>query len=204
LLAVPLGATAQDSGKGGSKGGSTSVVPTAGSSGKVSVESLVQRYLPLAVSLTNAQSLVNGLRDGTEIALTGTIQETIRVPVQTQVTETIMVAVRRPAPPPALPGTFITAMVPQSVTKTVTTYKTDIIIKPVIVTFTPPTGNMGLGNVDIALALTEAVLTQQNIATPTIFQLQNALMDPNTGVLQLRAKKMGWADIAKTLGFEVK
>jgi hypothetical protein len=228
LLAVPLASTAQDSGKGEGKSGSTTVVPTVGGTGKVSVESLVQRYLPLAGSHTNAQSLVNGLRDGNEVTLSGTVQEQVRVPVQTQVTEavqvpvqtqvteTVMVPVRKPAPPPALPGTFITVMQPQTVTKTVTTYKTEYvtktvttykmetITKPIITNFTPPTGNMGLGNVDIALALTEAVLTQQNIATPTIYQLQNALMDPNNGVLQLRAKKMGWGDIAKTLGFEVK
>ena len=131
LLTVPLAATAQDNGKGGSKGGSTSLVPTVGGSGKVSVESLVQRYLPIAGSQTNGQSLVNGLRDGNEVSLSGTVQEQVRVPVQTQVTEavqvpvqtqvteTVMVAVRKPAPPPAVPGTFITVMQPQTVTKTI-------------------------------------------------------------------------------------
>jgi hypothetical protein len=29
-------------------------------------------------------------------------------------------------------------------------------------------------------------------------------MDANTGILQLRAKGMGWGDIAKTLGLELK
>ena len=226
LLALP--AVAQDSGKGGSKGGSTSVVPTAGGAGKVSVESLVQRYLALAGSQSNSQALVNGLRDGTPISLNGTAQEqvqvpvqteiteTIQVPVQTQVTETVMVPVKVPAPPPALPGTFITVMQPQqvtktvttykteTVTKTVTTYKTETVTKPTSANFTPPTGNMGLGNVDVALALTEAVMTQQGIASPTIFQVQNALMNTSNGILQMRAKKMGWGDIAKALGFEVK
>ena len=227
MLAVSTASMAQDKG-GGSKGG-TSVVPTAGSSGKVSVESLVQRFQTLTGSQGNAQSLVNGLRDGTEVALTGTVQEqvqvpvqtqvteTIQVPVQTQVTETIMVPIKLPAPPPSPPGTFITVMQPQQVTKTVTTYKTETVTrtvttyktetvtKTVTTNFTPPTGNMGLGNVDIALTLAEAVLTQHNIATPTPGQLQNALMDATNGVLQMRANnKMGWGQIAKVLGFEVK
>ena len=201
LIAMPAASMAQ--GKGADKGG-TSVVPTVGGAGKVSVDSLVQRYLTLAGSEANAKSLVNGLRDGTEITLTGTVQEQVQVPVQTQVTETVMVPVRIPAPPPAPPGTFITVMQPQTVTRTVTTYKTETITRSVSVSFTPPTGNMGLGNVDIALALTEAVLTQQKIAAPTPSQLQDALMDTNKGILQMRAKKMGWGDIAQALGFEVK
>ncbi|HET9403837.1 MAG TPA: hypothetical protein VFO57_04600 [Burkholderiales bacterium] len=193
---------AQDKG-GGSKGG-TSVVPTVGGAGKVSVESLVQRYLTIAGSEANARSLITGLRDGTEITLNGIIQEQVQVPVQTQVTETVMVPVRVPAPPPAPPGSFITVLQPQTVTRTVTTYRTETITRSVTVVFTPPTGSMGLGNVDIALALTEAVLTQQSIAAPNPSQLQTALMDTNRGILQMRAKKMGWAEIAQALGFEVK
>lgn len=202
MLALSCASMAQDKG-GGSKGG-TSVVPTVGGAGKVSVESLVQRYLTIAGSEANARSLITGLRDGTEITLTGIIQEQVQVPVQTQVTETVMVPVRVPAPPPAPPGSFITVLQPQTVTRTVTTYRTETITRSVTVVFTPPTGSMGLGNVDIALALTEAVLTQQSIAAPNPSQLQTALMDTNRGILQMRAKKMGWAEIAQALGFEVK
>ncbi len=203
MLAVSCAATAQDKG-GGSKGG-TSVVPTvAGGSSKVSIESLILRYLTLAGSEANAKSLVNGLRDGSEVTLTGTIQEQVQVPVQTQVTETVKVPVQVPAPPPAPRGTFITIYRTETVTRTVTTYVTETITRTVTVNFTPPTGNMGLGNVDTALALTEAVLTQQKITTPNPYQLQTALMDPNTGILQLRAKGMGWGDLAKALGFTLK
>lgn len=202
MLALSCATMAQDKG-GGSKGG-TSVVPTVGGAGKVSVESLVQRYLTIAGSEANARSLITGLRDGTEITLNGIIQEQVQVPVQTQVTETVMVPVRVPAPPPAPPGSFITVLQPQTVTRTVTTYRTETITRSVTVVFTPPTGSMGLGNVDIALALTEAVLTQQSIAAPNPSQLQAALMDTNRGILQMRAKKMGWAEIAQALGFEVK
>ena len=198
LIAMPAASMAQ--GKGADKGG-TSVVPTVGGAGKVSVDSLVQRYLTLAGSDANAKSLGNGLRDGTEITLTGTIQEQVQVPVQTQVTETVMVTTKRLSP---LPPGYVLVQTPQTVTRTVTTYKMETITRSVTVSFTPPTGNMGLGNVDIALALTEAVLTQQSIATPNPYQLQAALMNPDNGILQMRAKKMGWGDIAKALGFEVK
>jgi hypothetical protein len=70
------------------------------------------------------------------------------------------------------------------------------------VTFTPPTGDMNLRNVDIALALTLAVMTHNNIAKPDPKQLHAALMvDP--GILQLRAKGMSWARIARSLGFDI-
>ena len=63
----------------------------------------------------------------------------------------------------------------------------------------PPTRKMGYGNVDNALALTQASLRKQGIAEPTPEQLKNALM----GVLQQRADGKGWGAIAHAMGFEL-
>jgi len=211
LLAVPAASMAQSKGK----PAATTTVPV---SGEKTLESLVTRYTPLAGSEANAQSLVAGLRDGTEIALTATITEQIQVPVQTQVTETIMVPVKIPAPPPAPPGTFITIFQPRTVTHTVTTYETRTVTRTETTTFTPPTGNMGLGEVDIALAFTVAQLTAElGLTQPTPGQIKAALLGGevqygNTtplstktlpGILALRAQKTGWGQIAAQLGYKL-
>jgi hypothetical protein len=60
--------------------------------------------------------------------------------------------------------------------------------------FTPPTGKMGFGNVNIALALTEARLA--DVTNPTLADIQNALMNSTDGILTLRAQGMGWGEIA--------
>ena len=81
-------------------------------------------------------------------------------------------------------------------------------------TFTPPTGKMGIGNVDHALALAEASLKDQGIVDPTPEQLKAALMGGTirtrsgeaikvAGVLQMRADGMGWGRIANELGFRL-
>ena len=57
---------------------------------------------------------------------------------------------------------------------------------------------MGFGNVDIALALTEAKLRPN--ATPTPQQLKDGLME----ILGKRAGGEGWGEIAKSYGFELK
>jgi hypothetical protein len=64
-------------------------------------------------------------------------------------------------------------------------------------TIDPPTGSMGNGNVNIALALTEASL--KDTAQPTARQFQAAL----DGVLQRRADGAGWGEIAQALGFKL-
>ena len=198
MLAVSCAATAQD--KGSSKGG-TSLVPTVAGTGKVTVESLVQRYLTLAGTPdANATALVTGVRDGTQIKLTAMVQEQIKVPVTTTVTETIYTEVKVPSPVP--PG-YVIKKVPKTVTKTVTTYRIDTITREEITLIDPPTGVMSLANVDIALALTSAVFTQKDVATPAHKDLKTALVGDG-GVLTLRAKPLGWGAIAQTLGFEVK
>jgi hypothetical protein len=58
---------------------------------------------------------------------------------------------------------------------------------------------MGFGNVDNALALTQASLEKQAIANATPEQLKMALL----GVLDLRAAGQGWGEIAHSLGFNL-
>lgn len=65
-------------------------------------------------------------------------------------------------------------------------------------TFTPPTGKMGFGNVDNALALAEASLKKDGITEPTPAQLERATM----AILQDRADGKGWGQIAKENGFK--
>jgi hypothetical protein len=65
--------------------------------------------------------------------------------------------------------------------------------------FTPPTGKMGNGNVNIALSLARASLDEQGITDPTPRQLEAAVMD----VLELRAEGKGWGQIAQSLGFKL-
>lgn len=67
--------------------------------------------------------------------------------------------------------------------------------------FTPPTGKMGYGNVNIALALADAQLSK--ISSPTNADLQEALMNGENGILTLRAQKMGWGNIAHALGYRL-
>ena len=67
------------------------------------------------------------------------------------------------------------------------------------VTIDPPTQKMGFGNVDNALALTEASLDKQGIKDPTPEQLKMAL----TSVLQQRADGSGWGEIANSMGFRL-
>lgn len=68
-----------------------------------------------------------------------------------------------------------------------------------ITTIDPPTQKMGFGNVDNALALTQASLEKQGIANATPEQLKMALL----GVLDLRAAGQGWGEIAHSLGFNL-
>jgi hypothetical protein len=66
-------------------------------------------------------------------------------------------------------------------------------------TFTPPTGKMGYGNVDTALALAEASLKEKGITKPTPAQLEASLTD----ILKMRADGKGWGQIANSLGFKL-
>jgi hypothetical protein len=71
--------------------------------------------------------------------------------------------------------------------------------------FTPPTGKMGHGNVDKALALADAKLREQGISKPTPEQLRAALIGDaqHPGVLALRAEGKGWGQIARAMDIKV-
>jgi hypothetical protein len=197
LLATSVAAMAQDNSKGGAKGKS-SVVPTVAGGGNVSIESLIQRYTGLAGSVDNATSLVNGLRSGQPITLVGDAPTPPAPPPPPATTP--------PPPPPPPPGMFGVAPPPPPPPPALATAPVapPPPPEPLVVTFTPPTGTMGLGNVDIALALTQAFVTQQGVAKANPKQLYAAMMDPESGVLALRAKGMGWGEVAKVLGFTLK
>ena len=62
--------------------------------------------------------------------------------------------------------------------------------------FSTPTHDLGNGEVNIALALTEAQLASEKIATPTAEQLKAAL-EP---ILVERADGKGWGEIANGMG----
>lgn len=110
--------------------------------GTVPTDRLAERYQSLTDgSPSNAQLLVTGLRDGTDIKLGST-------------------------------------------------------------TIDPPTGKMGYGEVNIALALAKASLDKQGITSPTADQLNAALTGTN-GVLTQRAAGQGWGQIANAMGFRL-
>jgi hypothetical protein len=66
-------------------------------------------------------------------------------------------------------------------------------------TFTPPTGKMGYGNIDNALALASASLEKKGITNPTPAQLETAVME----ILRMRADGKGWGQIADAKGFKL-
>jgi len=68
-----------------------------------------------------------------------------------------------------------------------------------VTTIDPPTQKMGFGNIDNALALTQASLEKRGISDATPEQLKIALM----GVLDQRAAGQGWGEIAHSLGFNL-
>jgi hypothetical protein len=81
-------------------------------------------------------------------------------------------------------------------------------------TFTPPTGKLGQGNVDIALSLAKASLADHGVRHPTPEQIKAALNGGAIrtrsgervvlpGVLELRASGLGWGRIAQAHGFKL-
>jgi len=84
-------------------------------------------------------------------------------------------------------------------------------------TITPPTGQMGYGNVYISLALAKQQLGAMGITDPTPQQLQAALTGGTItqttatgttttnmqGILTLRSQHMGWGQIAQKLGYKL-
>lgn len=171
LLMLP-GAAAAEPGKG--KSGDKVTATAASKGGAVTASSLMKRYENLAGSPTNAESLVKGLRYQLEIVLVGASSTPAAGPTGLSPMGPMgPVCPTCPVPPP-----------PSETVK-----------------FVPPTDPMGFGNIDIALALTEAQLDKKDVALPPKpAQLKDALM----AVLSLRASGKGWGDVANAMDFELK
>lgn len=82
------------------------------------------------------------------------------------------------------------------------------------VMFIPPTGKLGYGNVDQALAIAAASLEKHGITSPSATELATALMGGNVvtprsgtvaldGVLKMRAEGKGWGQIAQAYGVKL-
>ena len=96
----------------------------------------------------------------------------------------------------------------------ITLSSTDAAGVTTLTTFDTPTGKMGYGNVNKSLLLARQQLADVGITQPTAEQIQASLVGgpvtvpgpngPTTtqlqGVLDLRARGMGWGQISKTLG----
>jgi hypothetical protein len=198
------------------------VTPTAsGKGGTVAADQIIQRYTTLAGGEANAKSLVNGLRSGNNITLSWeekacsvyvcAVPETTDVTVCDKTERVCTTVSCLPGSPGcSLKGTkqecadkctqSHTTSTPTGACKQygtecqtwgATQTKTD--------TFSPgAAAPMGFGNVDIALALTEARLRPN--ATPSASELKGALVE----ILGKRAGGEGWGEIAKSYGFELK
>ena len=114
---------------------------------------------------------------------------------------------------------------PITLTRTTTTPSTTPGGLPVTTTtntvITPPTGQMGFGNVYISLALAKQQLSTLGITQPTPEQLQAALTGGTItqttgsgttatttttnlqGILTMRSQHMGWGQIAQKLGYKL-
>jgi len=178
--------------------GVVKTIPVSVGKGPVNAEVLISRYSELAGSDINARSLVDGLRSGADVTLEGTT-----IPGTCLVEEKVC---KRFPTGQCIPGTE------QVIKKEV---PCPVVTEPA--TFSPPTGNMGWGNVELALAFTAAQLTELEIQKPTPGQIKAVLMSGPVeygtstpkmkrelpGILILRAKGMGWPQIANELGYSL-
>jgi hypothetical protein len=163
---------------------------------------LVNKYTAFAGSQSNAIALVGGLRNGAEVALqpAGAACPVVQPPVLPPV----LPPVQPPTLPPSLPGGPGGLILPPPPPPP------PPVIQPA--SFTPPTGTMGYGNVDIALDLAQQQLVKAGITQPTPVQLKASFMGGSVttcagvktdvqGILVLRAgKESGWGRIAQRLG----
>jgi hypothetical protein len=112
--------------------------------------------------------------------------------------------------------------IPLTSTTTTTSPTTGLPVTTTTTTvITPPTGQMGFGNVYISLALAKQQLSTLGITQPTAEQLQAALTGGTItqttgtgatatttttnlqGILTMRSQNMGWGQIAQRLGFKL-
>ena len=154
-----------------------------------SPEQLIQKYTALVgKNVANATALVNGLRDGTIVTMTSFAPATEPLCQHVQSGGTVPVV-----------GFGI---VPVGFT----------------VEFTPPTGNMGYGNVDNALTLVQGSLANVDIVTTVVDATKQRAVTPADvcvalvggnvtpmagasitlpGILKLRSEGWGWGEISK-------
>jgi hypothetical protein len=194
LVALPLTVAGQPT-----KGGGTTTVPVGAGQGPVTGDTLIPRYTPLAGSSENAASLVNGLRNGTKVTLNWPTGSTPATQAPTAQQQTSFFGDMPPPPPPDTPPPPPPGDVPPPP-------------PPLPVEFTPPSGT-GWGNVDIALAFTQAQFAELLITQPNPEQIAAVLMGGKlvngnqvkelTGILQMRAKGMGWGQIAAQFGYKL-
>lgn len=187
-----------------------------------SADQLIQKYTPLVVKSTcaatanNAKALVEGLRDGTAIVMK---MEVTPPPPPPPPAPPPFFAPPPPPPPGAMLDTTSTIGM-ASIDDSASTGSTSTCTTE-DVSFLPPTGKMGLGNVDNALTLAQGMLKNINIVPGTASgneqrnanpaDVKAALMggDVKTpqsttitlpGILQLRYQGNGWGEIAQQVG----
>lgn len=155
-------------------------------------EILVKTFASFAGSTENAQSLVSGLRSGTQLTLQPAVP-----------------GCAPPPPPPVLPP--FSGGLPGGLPGFPPPPPPPASAPVLPASFTPPTGNMGYGNVNIAMDLAQQQLAKAGITRPTPVQIRASFMGgPVTtcagvttqleGILVLRAGKEGWGRIAARLG----
>ena len=174
---------------------------------------LVNKFTGFAGSQQNAIALVDGLRNGSLVTLQPFGPGCPAVPPPPPVVPPTPTALP-PAPPgfppppgglPKAPGAFAPPPPPPAPPAPL----------PMLpASFTPPTGNMGYGNVSIAIDLAQQQLANAGFKQPTPLQMRSSLMGGPVstctgaptlleGILVLRAGKEGWGRIASRLGLSV-
>jgi|SRR6185295_18469665 len=166
--------------------------------------SLVSKYTAFAGTQENAISLVGGLRSGTLVTLQ---------PFGPGCPPAPGPVIKPPPPlpglPPLPPGS---PPRPPGVVPPPPPPPLPLPVQPA--SFTPPTGNMGYGNVGIALDLAQQQLAKAGFDHPTPLQIRASLMGGPAsactgapivlqGILVLRADKEGWGRIASRLGLSL-
>ena len=141
---------------------------------------LIAHFAALTGSTANATSLVRGVHNDTTVEMTRTV--TVVVPGSDPCPRPDP---RNPVPPPAGCG-----QAEHTETQTET------------VSFDPPTPAMKYMDVAIALAFMELGFREQNVDTPTLEAIKDALAG-DKGILTMRAKRMSWEKIAHVLGFKL-
>ena len=186
---------------------------------------LIEAYTPFVGTQQNAIALVNGLRSGVEVTLQPAVPGCLVLPPPPPPPPPPPVIT--PPPPPPLPGSGLPGSpppppgsLPPPPPPTIVTAPPAPPPPPVPVpepvppaSFTPPTGTMGYGNVDIALNLAQQQLVKAGFPKATPAQIKASFIGGTIknckgeqtvlqGILTLRAGKTGWGRIASDLGLD--